>query len=334
MTDWRPVLDALPDAAMALDGQRRVAAFNAKAAEIFPQVSEGLLFSAINRNPLLLSGLASVRGGDPISIDIEERWPVERTLKVTIAALPDGGRLLTFRDLSEARSIERMRTDFIANASHELRTPLASIIGFIETLQGPAKDDPGARERFLGVMGAQAQRMKRLVDDLMSLSRVEMHAHVRPRGQVDLAGVLTDVVAAMEPVAERDGTAIALDLPPLPALVEGDREELTQAFQNLVHNAIRHGRENGRITVKLTQVAGGWEASVADDGPGIAPYHLPRLTERFYRVDADASRRKEGTGLGLAIVKHIVQRHRGELTIRSQLGSGSEFRISVPTRNA
>jgi len=347
--DWHKVLAALPDAAILLGRQSEVLAFNVGAAELFPHLGLGMPISSVSRNPELLQGVGLMRdGARQITVALSERFPVEHKLMATLASIAEDGTLeapgpdllVTFRDLSEASRIDRTRTDFVANASHELRTPLASIIGFIETLQGPARDDAEARDRFLAVMGMQAQRMKRLVDDLMSLTRVQMHAHVMPRDEVDLNAVVEHVREALEPLAMQE--QMSLDTSGLnhPALVLGDRDELVQVVQNLVHNAIRYGRRGGRVSVRVapSPMPTGRRASqgrflkidVIDDGLGIAPQHLPRLTERFYRVDVAASRKKEGTGLGLAIVKHVVYRHRGELDIRSELGKGSTFTVILP----
>ena len=336
--DWRQVLAALPDPALLFDRQTTLLAFNARAAELFVNLREGWPISALSRNPDLLEGIGLIRdGAAEITVMLSERVPLERTLMATLASIdsaspsPDAPDLLiTFRDLSEAGRVERIRTDFVANASHELRTPLASIIGFIETLQGAAKDDPAAREKFLSVMAMQAQRMKRLVDDLMSLSRVEMHAHVMPRDEVDLNDVVDHVREALEPLAQQEQVTLGATGLDRPALVLGDRDELVQVFQNLIHNAIRHGRKGGSVSVRILQAATGLRVQVTDDGVGIAPQHLPRLTERFYRVDVAASRKKEGTGLGLAIVKHVVSRHRGSLDIKSELGKGSTFMVTLP----
>ena len=337
--DWLKVLAALPDPALLLDRQSEVLAFNARAAEMFPHLAHQMPISAVSRNPDLLEGIGLVRdGASEITVALNERVPMERTLMATLANVGGGGPgpelLVTFRDLSEASRIEKTRTDFVANASHELRTPLASIIGFIETLQGPARNDPAAQERFLAVMAMQAQRMKRLVDDLMSLSRVEMHAHVMPRNEVDLNLVVEHVREALEPLACQQEVRLAVTPLDQPAVVLGDRDELVQVVQNLVHNAIRYGRMGGSVAVAIKPVRRGnsrkLQIVVTDDGPGIAAQHLPRLTERFYRVDVAASRKKEGTGLGLAIVKHVVNRHRGEIDIHSELGKGSIFTVSLP----
>jgi two-component system phosphate regulon sensor histidine kinase PhoR len=265
-------------------------------------------------------------------------------MAVTVAPLSRGtdraGNILVLlRDLTEIERINQMRADFIANASHELRTPLASLRGFIETLQGTAKDDPSARERFLPIMAEQASRMTRLIDALLSLSRVEMNAHVPPSGLVDLNEVLNHVRDTVEPLARETGTSVEVGGFGRKAIVRGDRDELVQVVQNLVQNALKYGVKGGRVRIEAKQLpqgrhAGRYAISVIDNGPGIAPQHLPRLTERFYRVDVASSREKGGTGLGLAIVKHILNRHRGELTIASTPGRGSTFTVLLdPARD-
>jgi two-component system phosphate regulon sensor histidine kinase PhoR len=241
--------------------------------------------------------------------------------------------LVTFDDVSDRLAIARMRADFVANASHELRTPLASLTGFIETLLGPARNDPVASEKFLHVMLDQARRMRRLIDDLLSLSRVEMRAHTRPTDRVDLVGVLRHVADAMQPLAAEHSVVLSIDAPPGPIEMVGERDELVQLVQNLVENAIRYGASGGKVDVSLElRPAGRLRAviRVRDYGPGIAPEHVPRLTERFYRVDAGASREMKGTGLGLAIVKHILTRHGGQLDVASTPGSGSTFTVELP----
>jgi two-component system, OmpR family, phosphate regulon sensor histidine kinase PhoR len=222
-----------------------------------------------------------------------------------------------------------MRADFVANASHELRTPLASLIGFIETLQGPARDDAAARERFLGIMRGQARRMARLIDDLLSLSRIELKEHLAPREPVALAPVLLQVIEAHGPLAAEAGVALALD-GGASLTVPGDRDELVRVVENLVENAVKYGGSGGRVEVGLAAEGGFAEIRVRDHGPGIAPEHLPRLTERFYRVDVTESRQKGGTGLGLAIVKHILNRHGGRLAVESAPGRGATFRALLP----
>jgi two-component system phosphate regulon sensor histidine kinase PhoR len=228
-----------------------------------------------------------------------------------------------------------MRADFVANASHELRTPLAALTGFIETLKGPARDDPAARERFLAIMDEQARRMARLIDDLLSLSRIELNAHLRPATPVDLHPIVRQVVDALQTLAFDRGVKITVNAPPEPLIVPGDRDELIRVFENLIENALKYGGSGKRVDITLSRVAapdGQPEARVAvrDYGPGIAAEHLPRLTERFYRVDVAGSRAQGGTGLGLALVKHILNRHHGRLSIESKLDHGATFTVRLP----
>jgi two-component system phosphate regulon sensor histidine kinase PhoR len=247
--------------------------------------------------------------------------------------------LIVLRDLTKAQRVEQMRADFVANASHELRTPLASLTGFIDTLRGHAKDDPEAQERFLGIMSEQATRMRRLIDDLLSLTRIELNEHVRPAGSVNVGDVVEEVANALAPQATAANIQIEIVEPQSLPNVAGDREELFQVFQNLVDNAIKYGKPQTVVTLELgTRRAAPGEpgpspavfVAVRDKGEGIAREHLPRLTERFYRVDVRRSRAIGGTGLGLAIVKHIVNRHRGRLVIESKLGEGSTFTVYLP----
>ncbi len=237
-------------------------------------------------------------------------------------------------DRTEARRLEALRTDFIANASHELRTPLASVLGYIETLQNHAKEDPAAREKFLAIMAREAGRMRRLVDDLMSLSRIEMSEHLRPAERVSLTAIAGETAAAMVPLAEREGVSLEVRLPAEDAFVLGDRDQLAQVFANLVDNAMKYAGPGSRVRVLVAEPSpaqpGRHGVTIADDGPGIPREHLQRLTERFYRVNAASSRAKGGTGLGLAIVKHILNRHRGRIEIASTEGKGSAFTVWLP----
>ncbi len=246
--------------------------------------------------------------------------------------------MLLLHDLTAIKRTEQMRADFVANASHELRTPLAAVSGFIDTLKGHARDDAQARDRFLDIMSVEAGRMRRLIEDLLSLTRIELNEHVRPSGVVHIDRIVREAFAALSPLAQIDGITLELsaapDLPP----VTGERDELIQLFQNLIHNAIKYGREGGHVWVTLKAVPGAGgrgsasmlAAIVRDDGEGIAQDAVPRLTERFYRVDVKRSREKGGTGLGLAIVKHIVNRHQGRLAIESKASEGSAFTVLLP----
>ena len=251
--------------------------------------------------------------------------------------LADGGRVVVvLSDRTQARAVERMRADFVANASHELRTPLASLIGFIETLRGPAEDDAEARKRFLAIMATQSERMRVLIDDLLSLSRIELSEHQPPQGSADLAELLRHEVAALEPLAR--GTELRVEAPAHLAVAPADAEQLAQVLRNLLENALRHGKPGGLVLAALARVEGGPKLpgrpgvllTVTDDGPGIPREHIPRLTERFYRVEQGRGRGTGGTGLGLAIVKHIVNRHRGVLVIESEAGAGAVFRVWLP----
>ena len=310
--------------------ERAIAAFSIRQ-------GESLTFRL--RNPDLVAAFHRVARGEPAErVEFAERIPTERWFAAWFADLtaprrPAGDYIvLILDDLSERRRTDRIRVDFVANASHELRTPLASLTGFIETLQGPARDDPAARDRFLQIMHEQATRMSRLVDDLMSLSRIEMKAHVRPVNHVDLTSVVRHVADALEPLAQELGVAIETVLPDAPVEMTADQDELIQVFENLIENACKYGQSGKRVLVTLTPADGGRgpAVSVRDFGPGIPEEHVPRLTERFYRVDVEDSRRHRGTGLGLAIVKHILARHRARMTIDSRLGEGAAFTVTFP----
>lgn len=329
--DTRRVADALPDPCLILDRRGTVRHANQQALRAFP-VRIGEPFSFRLRVPDLVAAFEGVaKGGPPAAVEFGERVPTERWFSAWFAPIAGTDDiLLTIDDLSERRNADRVRVDFVANASHELRTPLASLAGFIETLQGPARDDVAARERFLKIMQDQAERMSRLVNDLLSLSRIEMKQHVRPSDPVDLVLVVREVAAALEPQAHDLGVAIELELPDGPVVVEGDRDELVQVFENLIENAAKYGQAGGRVAASVAVVDGRPTVTVRDFGPGIPAADIPRLTERFYRVDVEASRKHRGTGLGLAIVKHIVARHRAQLTIDSRLGEGAAFRVGFP----
>ena len=338
---WRAVVDAIPTAALALDAAGTLVHHNRLAAEMFPKIKSGQPMSQVSRSPDLLVAVdRALTSEERIDVDLVERVPVERRVAATVSRLARSAApssphvLITFRDLTEQDRLSQMRADFIANASHELRTPLASLRAFVETLQGPARDDVNARTRFLSLMASQAERMTRLIDDLLSLSRVEMRVHLPPRGIVELNETAAYVCQSIEPVAEAAKVKLSFVRDAAAARIRGDREEIVQVLQNLIQNAIKYGREDGVIEVRVGRDAarGAGDArvwvSVTDNGPGIAPEHLPRLTERFYRVNVASSREKGGTGLGLAIVKHILNRHRGELRIASRLGAGSTFTAS------
>ncbi|HWG03734.1 MAG TPA: ATP-binding protein [Beijerinckiaceae bacterium] len=335
------LLEAIPEPVLIISADSRVVAANADARALFPALRPGELLALLLRSPDVLDAVERVRvSGDPETVSWHERVPVERIFEVKVVALdelfPERTIVLTLRDLTEAHRVERMRVDFVANASHELRTPLASLLGFVETLQGAARDDPRARDRFLVIMRDQARRMARLVEDLLSLSRIEQNLHLRPETPVDLVTVVRHVVDTLTPMALENDVTLEVRAEP-EITVSGDRDELVRVAENLIENAIKYGgggdEDPKPVEIELSTLGNQALFAVRDHGAGIAPEHLPRLTERFYRVDAGESRAKGGTGLGLAIVKHIVARHRGRLTIESRLGDGAAFRVFLPLHN-
>jgi two-component system phosphate regulon sensor histidine kinase PhoR len=228
--------------------------------------------------------------------------------------------------------IEKMRSDFVANASHELRTPLTTLSGFIETMQGAASKDAKSRGEFLNLMKQQADRMAGLIDDLLSLSRIELDEHLAPAGSVDLAVVARQAANLLQPYAEKNGCRMTIEMPSS-LMVKGDGNQLGQVLHNLMENGLKYAGQGKHVAVSGVSENGWAIVRVNDDGPGIAAYHIPRLTERFYRVNVQDSRTRGGTGLGLAICKHIVNRHRGKLLIESEVGRGSTFSIHLPSLN-
>jgi len=334
----RHFADALPDPCIVLDRRSLVVHCNALAAQHFPGVTVGDPLAFSLRFPALLTAIdATRRTGVAQTIELHQTVPTETWHKVSVAPLGDidsgleGRLVITMQSLTEEKRLGAMRTDFIANASHELRTPLASLLGFIDTLLGPAAKDAAAREKFLGIMRAQALRMSKLIDDLLSLSRIEMRQHLRPTATLDVAVLLREVKDGLQTQAEEAGVTLDLSLPAEPAVVTGDRDELYEVFENLFDNAIKYGSGGGKVDVVLAPVANrpgyAFAVTVTDYGAGIEAEHVPRLTERFYRVDAESSRKKKGTGLGLAIVKHILTRHRGTLSIKSQPEQGTRVEV-------
>jgi len=340
------LIAGLPGAAIVLDRDGRVVAFNEAATGIAPALSRGEPALIGLRMPELVDAVRrAARRREPQRVEFFERVPLDRWMEafVTPVRFGAGGEqtvdllLMTFNDLTPLRRVEEMRADFIANASHELRTPLAALLGFIETLQGTAKDDSVARGKFLDIMQGQATRMARLIDDLLSLSRIELNAHLQPNTPVDLPPIVRQVVDGLQTLARDRGVDIKVTIPLDPLWVLGDRDELIRALENLVENALKYGAAGKRvdITVSRGQTRAGMpegRVAVRDYGPGIAPEHLPRLTERFYRVDVTDSRAQGGTGLGLALVKHVLNRHGGRLTIESTLGAGATFTMHLPLR--
>lgn len=369
------ILDRLPDPLMVIAAEeaddltgRRFLFANAAARELFKIQPEGGLLVTAVRNPRVLEAVdEALFGGVEGLAEFETGGAQGRAWLAYARPLREtGGRsrlaLLALRDETDARRSERTRADFLANASHELRTPLASLSGFIETLRGHAKDDPGARDKFLGIMLAQAERMSRLIDDLMSLSRIELNEHIAPLGRVDLAMAAVDVIDALAPQARDKQVAFDPILPPRGgAVVDGDRDQIIQVIQNLIDNAIKYTPKGETVRVEIFPGLSAEAAAAARDpaasrmslltpdhdpaeryavlrvtdrGPGLAREHLPRLTERFYRVEGQKSGDRSGTGLGLAIVKHIMNRHRGGLTVESVQGEGATFGVYLPMSKA
>ncbi|MEF0864118.1 MULTISPECIES: phosphate regulon sensor histidine kinase PhoR [Rhizobium] len=330
-------LAALDMPVLIIDREASVLVQNAAAEKAFGAFPLNAHISAKLRSPGVLDMVReTITTNTPNQIEHSERLPSERVYIVRIAPVelpetdiePGTFFVLSFRDISELRHIDRMRSDFVANASHELRTPLASLRGFIETIQGPAKADPKAQQRFLGIMFDQTTRMSRLVDDLLSLSRLELKSHIAPDQKVDLVPLLGHVRDALLPLADDLDVTINLHLPPGKVEVLGDRDELVQVFENLIENACKYGQEGKVVEVSLLNDSSqAVEVIISDRGPGIPAEHVPRLTERFYRVNVEDSRSKKGTGLGLAIVKHILTRHRARLIVKSEVGKGTDFTV-------
>ncbi len=338
-------ISGLPDPVIVLDHQGIVLAFNTRACSIARALAIGEPVSFALRIPDVVDAVrrtTATRQGERVEFQVRvpDGW-FEGFIEPIV--LPgDGGRelvLVSLHDLTPIRRVEEMRADFVANASHELRTPLASLAGFIETLQGSARDDAQARERFLHIMKGQAMRMARLIDDLLSLSRIELKAHLQPQTFVDLVAIVRQVADGLQMLARDRNVEIKIEMPAAPLQVRGDRDELIRVFENLIENALKYGAAGKHVEVTGSRDSGpdgGEEAIIAvrDFGPGIAPEHLPRLTERFYRVDVVESRAQGGTGLGLALVKHILNRHRGRLAIDSTPGKGATFTVRFPLAEA
>ncbi len=341
------ILDSFPDPVVVVSKLRLVVAANRAAREILAQNYLGRDLALSLRHPEVLSAVDAVlQSAESEELEFTLHGNVPRIFNLHVTAIPpsDGvgaEAILLFRDVTGARRSDQMRADFVANVSHELRSPLSALLGFIETLKGAARNDEAARMRFLDIMQAEAERMTHLIDDLLSLSRVEINEHVQPRGRTELVPILRSIAVGVANRAASQDAALQLDAAPdLPAVV-GDPDQLRQVFQNLVDNAVKYGRPGTPVAVTIRAVARipqmggpGVAVSVTDQGDGIPADEIPRLTERFYRVDKGRSRSVGGTGLGLAIVKHIVSRHRGHLQIDSTQGVGSTFTVTLPVATA
>ncbi|MGH1419799.1 MAG: ATP-binding protein [Hyphomicrobiaceae bacterium] len=341
--DLKAALNTLSDPVLLIDDRRRIKFLNSAAETRFGPNLEGNDFVHALRSPEALVCIERVLAGSASSETvIQSSLPVRTTLRMSVvrpeSSLPlDYQAVVNITDISHVIEAEQMRRDFVANVSHELRSPLTSMTGIIETLKDAAQDDEAARQKFLKIMSREAGRMKRLIDDLLSLSKVEARAHLRPDGQVDVERLIEQVVATLTSRTEVNPPKIRLEVSGKIPVVPGDADELTQVFHNLIENAVKYGTENGvvRVKVSIVENAPGFReptvsVSIRDQGAGIAPQYIPRLTERFYRIDEGRSRKKGGTGLGLAIVKHIVNHHLGRLHIQSKVGVGSEFTVHLP----
>ena len=345
------IVEAMPDPIFVVDRQQIVVQANAAARRSFEAPAPPIPLARVLRDPGVLAAVNGALTGTTasgVAFSPTHDRGKQFNARVEPVDLGESGQgvLIALREQTEQVMIERMRSDFVANASHEIRTPLATIQGFIETLRGPAKHDPKAREAFLEIMAEEAARMGRLVDDLLSLSRVELAALQPPRERCDPRAALLYAVERARPAAERNRVTFDIAVPAALPPIVGDVDQLHQLFVNLLDNAIKYGGEGNRVRVAATTLAqapadSGATAGrpslridIADQGPGIAKEHLPRLTERFYRVEGGRTRRLGGTGLGLAIVKHILRRHQGHLAIASEVGAGSTFSVLLPVASA
>lgn len=347
------LLSALPQPALLITGRERIVGSNGKADALLAHRSGGTAKTpapslagrhliTVIRQPSVIEAVerAGQTGQNQRARYLGSEGRAESTYQVhcgPVALNEFRGVLVTFEDISEAEANDQMRRDFVANVSHELRTPLTALMGFLETLKGPAAEDPAARERFLTIMLDEAGRMNRLVSDLLSLSQVEAASRRRPSQPVNMLDLVEDTLSGLAPVAEAGNVTVETVLPDQPVSLPGDRDQLRQVLTNLVENAIKYGGRDNTVTLRMERLTrdpmlrqAGVRIDVTDRGPGIDPLHLPRLTERFYRIDSHRSREMGGTGLGLAIVKHILNRHRGRLKITSDLGEGSTFSIRLP----
>ncbi|HVK81460.1 MAG TPA: ATP-binding protein [Verrucomicrobiae bacterium] len=363
LAELAPLLEALPDPALLIDASQRIVSSNAAARRQMQFEARGQYLTSILRHPDVLEAVqAAVRDGETRAVEYEQTTQVERHTRCYVAPVtwgPDRAAMLVFHDQTARISTERMRADFLANASHELRTPLASLTLLIETIAGPARDHAEDRDRFLKMMQVQADRMRRLIADLLSLSRIELDEHVPPSDRADLCVVAREVLDLLAAVAHERGVTLKLDAPSEAVMVVGERFQLAQVVQNLVDNAMKYTPAGGIVRIELgavgdreeTSAKAGrqWEEAgrvailtpaavanrsyayirVEDAGPGVARRFLPRLGERFFRVERELGDERGGTGLGLAIVKHIVNRHRGGFLVESQPGRGSAFAAYV-----
>lgn len=339
------VLNGLRASVILVDISKKILFANSAACVRFGEDIVGGSFIRVVRNPDCLRAIDAVLNGEKErNVEISIGASPSTTFEIHISNLGKSQKhvaraAITFEDVSQIRDAQLMRSEFVANVSHELRSPLTALAGFVETLRGSAKEDEGARDRFLGLMENEAGRMARLIDDLLSLSKLQGKERIRPAGSVDIHVLLQRVIATLTPIAEQEGAHIKFRNSCEINQIIGDEDELTQVFHNVIENAIKYSSSQSEVLIDMAsrERVGGVDGqvvyiSVKDEGPGIQPEDIPRLTERFYRADKSRSRIKGGTGLGLAIVKHILNRHRGRLQIESELGEGSTFTVFLPVR--
>ena len=330
------LVSALPDAALILSHDLIVVSSNELMNALLESDPKGEHITSFFRAPSVLQAAkAALTTGEKSNVKFTPKVRSSRSFDVFVSAFEADETfaknvLLIVRDLTYQQQIERMRSDFVANASHELRTPLATLAGFIETMQGPARQDAAARDKFLVLMKTQTDRMARLTDDLLSLSRIEINEHVRPTHKVEISALLNQCANFLASTAKLADCRIDIQVD-TDIMVIGDADQLLQVFQNLLENAIKYGGKGKLVNVSAKRLPNATDVTIRDYGAGIAVHHIPRLTERFYRVDVQDSRTLGGTGLGLAIVKHILNRHGGKLIIESELGKGSSFTVRLQT---
>ena len=345
MTEHPPIpwsiFDNLPDPVLVLNQDRTIITANKAARDLFERPIEGNDLALALRHPsAITTAEAALNGKNPEPAELSLSISANRIFEICATPVPGAGgsmAVITLHDTTREKQAEGMRADFVANVSHELRSPLASLIGFVETLLGPAKNDREAQEKFLGIMHSEAERMARLIDDLLSLSQVEVDEHIQPRDQVSLSSLLRQVIDVMRVRAKEKDMTVSLNMSANLPDVVGDEDQLFQVFQNLIDNAVKYGHPSSDINIEISvldrvpgTLAPGVSVSIKDQGDGISAGDLSRLTERFYRVDKARSRKLGGTGLGLAIVKHIISRHRGWLAIDSEESIGSTFTVTLP----
>ena len=336
---YETILNAIPEPVIVLREDRRILHANQAVVDLLGHDPIDADLTAAIRHPDVLTAADAVLSGrDELrTVEFARGGEVVQHLVATIVRLAERRPIgpvviLALHDLTAIRNTMQMRADFVANVSHELRTPLSTLVGCIETLRGPAKDDPDGRERFLALMDEQGARMTRLVQDLLSLSQIQANEHTRPTDLVFIQDIVPSVARVLEPDTAKKETSIHVEVPADLPPVTGDPDQLHQVFQNLIHNAVKYGNDGSvvRVVARLEENGKVVAIAVADRGDGIPEEHIPRLTERFYRVDKARSRALGGTGLGLAIVKHILNRHHGRLKIESEVGVGSTFTVFLP----